>query len=212
VDWNVPQKIQPKETFKVSIQSNSKQEGTYTLAMVDEGLLGLTNFKTPNPWKHYFKKVRLGVKTKDNYDEVLGSLYPDMDRYFSIGGDEMEEADSRAGNSKARRFIPAIYFSEPFVLAGGEKKEVEIKMPNYIGSVRFMLVGATSDQYMSAEKSTPVSQPLMILPTVPRIARPGDEFALPVSIFAMEDNVGEVEVLLKNVGDLEIKGSKSQKN
>ena len=211
VDWNVPKQIQPKETFKVSIQSNSKQEGTYTLAMVDEGLLDLTNFKTPNPWKYYFKKVRLGVKTKDNYDEVLGSLYPDMDRYFSIGGDEMdEEADSRAGNSKARRFIPAIYFSKPFVLAAGKKKNIEITMPNYIGSVRFMLVGATGDQYMSAEKTTPVSQPLMILPTIPRIARPGDEFSLPVSIFALEDNIGEVEVSLTNVGELKIKGSKSQ--
>ena len=61
---------------------------TYTLAVVDEGLLDLTGFKTPDPWTWYYGRQSLGVKTWDLYDNVLGAFGGTISKAFSVGGDE----------------------------------------------------------------------------------------------------------------------------
>ncbi len=61
---------------------------TYTLAVVDEGLLGLTRFQTPNPWDHFYAREALGVKTWDLYDQVVGAWGGVLERMLAIGGDE----------------------------------------------------------------------------------------------------------------------------
>jgi uncharacterized protein YfaS (alpha-2-macroglobulin family) len=74
-----------------------------------------------------------------------------------------------------------------------------------------MIVGAAGGSYASLEKTIPVRQPLMVLPTVPRVSRPGDEFALPVSIFTMDDAIRDVRLTLElssnlsSIGPLEIR-------
>jgi uncharacterized protein YfaS (alpha-2-macroglobulin family) len=47
---------------------------TYTLAIVDEGLLDLTRFKTPDAWSRFYAREALGVKTWDLYDQVMGAM------------------------------------------------------------------------------------------------------------------------------------------
>ena len=46
---------------------------TYTIALVDEGLLDLTRFKTPNAWDTFYARQSLGVKTWDIFDDVIGA-------------------------------------------------------------------------------------------------------------------------------------------
>ena len=43
---------------------------TYVVAVVDEGLLGLTRFFTPNPWSHFYRKMSLDVMSWDLYDDI----------------------------------------------------------------------------------------------------------------------------------------------
>ena len=61
---------------------------TYSLAIVEDGLLDLTRFKTPNPWNTFFAKTALGVKTWDIYNDVIGAFGGTINQIFSIGGDE----------------------------------------------------------------------------------------------------------------------------
>jgi len=81
---SVPKELKPKESFTVEVTSGAPRKATYTIVVVDEGLLDLTDFKTPLPWDHYFKKIRLGVQTADNFDDIVGVLYPDIDKYFTM--------------------------------------------------------------------------------------------------------------------------------
>ncbi|GHV11233.1 membrane protein [Fibrobacterales bacterium] len=201
----VPKEIKPEENFTISVKNNSKENASFTLAVVDEGLLDLTNFKTPNPKKFFFAKGSLKLKTLDNLDEIIGALLPDMDSYFSIGGDE--ENASGAINPKERRFNAVSLFSGVKAVKAGKTQTISFKMPNYIGSVRVELVGVSKNAFAGKDTSIAVKKPLMILPTAPRVAKPSDKFEIPVSVFAMDDKVKSVKVSLAVSNELKVIGS-----
>ena len=156
---------------------------TFTIAVVDEGLLDLTRFKTPDPHSVFYAREALGVKTWDMYDLVLGAYGGRLEKVLAIGGDE--EA-TMAKNKKAQRFVPVVRYAGPFSLKKGEKKDIKLHMPNYVGSVRTMVIAGKDGAYGQAEKTTPVRKALMVLATLPRVLGPAEEVELPVSVFAMD--------------------------
>ncbi len=192
----MPDVLRPEETITVKIAETKGKPMTYSIAIVDEGLLDLTRFKTPNPWHSFYAREALGVKTWDVYDEVIGAYGGRINQVFSIGG------DAEAGGSKskkANRFKPMVVFKGPFELKKGETRVHKIKIPKYVGSVRTMIVGsnATSAAYGSVDKTTPVRKPLMVLSSIPRKITPGEKVTIPVTVFAMESKVKTVTVSLK---------------
>ena len=183
---------------------------TYTLAIVDDGLLDLTRFKTPNAWNEFYKKEALGVRTWDIYDDVIGAYSGSISQVFSIGGDE----DLNSGKSrKAKRFKPVVIYLGPFVLEKGASKLHKILMPNYIGSVRTMVVAGDNGNaaYGSSEKTTSVKKPLMILASLPRKLSPKEIVRIPVTVFAMDKKIKNVEIKLKPNASFKIIGQNSQK-
>lgn len=195
VTLEMPESIRPDSDFKVTVKSAASEDASFTLAIVDEGLLDLTDFTTPDPARHFLRKLLLGVWTRDTFDEFLGALLPDMDRFFRIGGDEMQRR--RAGDDRGRRFKPVSLFQGPIALKAGESKTLTLRMPNYIGSVRAMVVATSKSGFASREATTPVKAPLMVLPTLPRVASPGDRFDMPVSIFRMNASITKAKVTAK---------------
>ncbi|MBI5916860.1 MAG: hypothetical protein HY842_15915 [Bacteroidetes bacterium] len=186
--------LKPEQDFTIEVSETNGEAMAYTVAIVDEGLLGLTNFKTPDPHGTLYAKEALGVKTWDLYDYVLGAYGGELERILSIGGDG--EINAPAERKNANRFKPVVLHAGPFYLDGGKKKHT-FKMPNYVGSVRVMVVAAHSDgAYGNAEKIVPVKKPLMALATLPRVLGPGETLRLPVSIFAMDKKVKNVDVQL----------------
>jgi uncharacterized protein YfaS (alpha-2-macroglobulin family) len=213
LEMTAPEELRPKQEFTVDVTSRAPEPATYTIAVVDDGLLDLTGFVTPSPWDHFFEKIRLGVATTDNYDEIIGVLFPDIDRYFSIGGGVFAEIVlpqvQRRERTEAQRFKPAVLFAKPITIRPGKTVKTPFTMPNYVGSVRIMVVGASGHSYASLEQTVPVKQELMLLPTVPRVARPGDRFSLPVSVFANDDAIDKVNVSLELSANLTAEGPRS---
>lgn len=182
-------KPETKSSFVVSERDG--KEMTYTVAIVDEGLLDLTRFKTPDPWSAFYAREALGVKTWDMYDMVMGAFGAELSRILAIGGDG--DINNKGGN-KANRFKPMVKFFGPYQLKKNEKKTIEFMMPQYVGSVRTMIIAGNKGAYGSSDKTTPVRTPLMILGTLPRVVGPGEEVDLPVTVFAMEKQVKNVKV------------------
>ncbi len=85
----------------------------------------------------------------------------------------------------------------PYHLKKGEKATHEFLMPQYVGSVRTMVIAEHKDAYGSTEKTVPVRKPLMILGTLPRVLGPGEEVDLPVTVFAMEKQIKNVSVTIQ---------------
>ncbi|MDA7803313.1 hypothetical protein N8987_01890, partial [Crocinitomix sp.] len=185
--------LRPETKTVIKVGEKNKKPMTYTLAIVDEGLLDLTNFKTPDPWNHFYAREALGVKTWDMYDYVLGTYADELDKLLAIGGD----AD---GNGKkaaqANRFKPMVTFLGPFEYDGSTNSHT-IEIPNYVGSVRVMVVAGQDYKYGNAEKTVPVRNPLMVLATLPRVVGPDEMVTLPVNVFAMEDQIKNVSITVK---------------
>ncbi|MFM9987962.1 alpha-2-macroglobulin family protein, partial [Flavobacterium sp.] len=205
----MPDVLKPEQTFNVKVSEKSGKAMTYTIAVVDEGLLDLTRFKTPNAWESFYVREALGVKTWDIYDDVIGAYGGKVNQIFSIGGDQ----DLGGGKAKkANRFKPVVIYLGPFKLEAGDTKTHQIKLPKYIGSVRTMVVAgdAKTSAYGAVEKATPVRSPLMALASLPRKISPSEKVTIPVTIFAMENHVKNVSVQIKTSPGLKIIGKAIQ--
>lgn len=202
-----PQSVEPGGDFEVKISSEKRAQ--FTIAVVDEGLLDITGFKTPDPWEFFFQKERLLTDTYDTFSEVIGLNWGYMYNVFSIGGD-MDMAEKYRQNqlqsADSRRFKPVALFKGPLTTDEEGQATVSFKMPDYIGRVRVMVVGAAGGAYGSREKDITVKSPLMVMPTLPRVLGPEDRIELPVTVFAMEDDLGQVNVNLKLEGPVKVIG------
>ncbi|WP_367389766.1 MG2 domain-containing protein [Lewinella sp. LCG006] len=194
------EELKPEEFFTVEVSETKGQAMTYTLAVVDEGLLSLTNFKTPNPHDAFFAREALGVKTWDLYRYVLSRTTIDLSQVLTIGGDGDLDGGKKA--DRANRFDPVVLHLGPFELGKGQKVTHRLKMPNYVGAVRAMVVAVKPHAYGAAEKSVPVRKPLMVLATLPRVLGIGEQLDLPVNVFAMKDRLGAVNVRLEESSGL----------
>lgn len=183
--------FEPESDVTVTVSEAEGRPMTYTVAVVDEGLLDITRFATPNPWGTFYARQALGVKTWDLYDDVSGALNGDLSRLLAIGGDG---SNAKPEKAKANRFKPVVMHLGPFELKAGETVNHTFKMPNYIGSVRTMVIAGKSGAYGSTEKATPVRKPLMVLGTLPRVIGPGEKVKLPVSVFVLDENIKDVKV------------------
>ncbi len=187
----MPDELAPEQEVEFSVSEKDGLAMTYTVAVVDEGLLDLTRFKTPDPWPHFYKREALGIKTWDLYEYVIGAFSGEIAGLLAIGGDDALNAGE--GN-KANRFEPVVKFFGPFKLGSGDENEHRFTMPNYVGSVRTMVIAGQEGAYGATEKTTPVKQPLMVLATLPRLVSPSETLKLPITVFAMDEGIDEVEV------------------
>ena len=203
----MPDELAPEEKFVVQVSESSGKKMTYTLAIVDDGLLDLTRFKTPDLWSHFYAKEALSVHTWDMYKYVIGAFTGKMSGLLALGGDEFL---NKTGGAKANRFKPVVEFLGPFELSPKGKNSHTIAMPNYVGSVRTMIVASNEAAYGSVEKTTPVKKPLMVLATAPRVVGPEEKVVLPVTVFVMDKNVKNVSVTVQTNELLQIQGEKTK--
>ena len=203
----MPEVLRPETDFNVTVSEKSGKPMTYTLAIVDDGLLDLTNFKTPDPWNEFYSREALGIRTWDMYDNVLGASAGTYSSLFSVGGD----ATLKPADAKANRFKPVVKFIGPFYLGKGRQQTHTLKLPMYVGSVRAMVVAGQDGAYGNAEKTAFVRTPLMLLSTLPRVLSIQEEITVPVNVFAMEKQVKNVTVSLQaSGGGVQIEGSHQQ--
>lgn len=205
---STPDQWKPMQKASITVSENNRQPMSYTLAVVDEGLLDLTRFKTPNPWEHFNLREALGVKSWDIFDHVLGAYGGRIERMFSIGGDG--ELINPAGEKREQRFEPMVRFLGPFNLKRGGKNKHEIEIPNYTGSVRVMLVATNGTASGAADKRVAVTQPLMVWSALPRVIGPDEVVALPVTLFATTKDIHQVKVEVKTDNKLFINGKNEQ--
>ncbi|MCE3259020.1 MAG: Alpha-2-macroglobulin domain protein [Bacteroidetes bacterium] len=201
---SMPATLMPEKKVDIVVGEENSKEMAFTIAVVDEGLLDITRFKTPNPWGTFYAKEAIGVKTWDVYDRVIGAFGAELERILSVGGDGSEAGEE--DGAKANRFKPMVRFFGPFQLKKGEKKTVSFQMPMYVGSVRTMVIAGNKGAYGMAEKTTPVKAPLMILGTLPRVLSVTEEVKLPVTIFGGDKDIGKTDVKLEVNGLLQTVG------
>ena len=202
---DIASEIQPEKEVTFSVKEQDGRPMSYVVALVDEGLLSLTRFKTPDPWKSFYATEALGVRTWDLFDLILGAYGARMEQLFAIGGDG-EGGDAVTPNTKADRFKPVSLFLGPFTLKAKGTGKHTVAIPQYIGNLRAMVIATDGANMGSAEKSVMVTKPVMVKATLPRVIGTEEEVVLPVTVFTTKDGIGQVSVEVKAEGALTVSG------
>ncbi len=202
-----PDVFVPESTAKITVSEAQGMSMTYTLAIVDEGLLDLTRFQTPNPWDYFYMRQALGVKTWDLYEWVAGAFGGSLERLLAIGGGE---EGMKPTQQKANRFPPMVRFYGPFELNTNGRQTHNVDIPQYVGSVRVMVVAGHDRAFGVVDKAVFVRKPLMVLGTLPRVLSIQEEVSLPISVFALEEKIRDVTVSLDVEGSISLVGNTGQ--
>jgi len=188
---DIPQEVRADQNFSLTVKEKNGKKMAYTIAIVDEGLLDITQFKTPQPWDFFFAKEALNIKTWDMYRDIFHRFFGEYTSLLAVGGDESILISPQA---KAQRFKPAVKYLGPFVLEAGKTATHTVQINDYVGSVRAMVIASSGQAFGSTQKTSKVVKPLMLYATLPRVLSPGETLKLPVTVFAMKDNIKNVTV------------------
>lgn len=191
---NIPVNLESNKTYTFNITEKSGQPMEYTIAFVDEGLLGLTGFKTPNPEKQFNGKFPLLVKTWDLYKDLINWFNGKFAGIISIGGDDVYNPDAIA---EINRFKPLVRHLGPFKLNAKGKNTHTVSIPNYVGKVRMMVVAGSADNFGNMEKLIPVKNPIMVQSQLPRSLNVTDKLKLPVSVFRDDNTIDAFNLTTK---------------
>lgn len=204
---NAPESIKPGSKLHIEIANPNKRKMAYTLAIVDEGILNIINFRTPDPMKLY-TKINYGIMHYDNFDEFMERLFGIVHQSVLIGGDE--EALTQAANFSKRRRENLIYFTSGLSDESG-KASIEYQLPNYVGSARIMLVASEQGSVGSAESSVQIAQAANLYSNVPDEIKLNDTIIAPVEVIA-QDGVALKSVEIESSGEVAIKKLESSMN
>ncbi len=191
---DMPEVMESLKEYTIEVSEAEGKSMEYTLAVVDEGLLNLTAFKTPDPHRHFNSPQALRVKTWDVYQWLMAYFKGNYAGILSIGGDDAYEADEII---EANRFKSVVTHYGPFKLAAGSKQSHVLKVPQYIGKLRVMLVACNERSFGKLETSALVKNPLMVQSQLPRTLNVRDEFTMPVTVFKDDASIKDVQLSLQ---------------
>ena len=204
---DMPAETKPESTLSFKVKEESGRAMSYIVALVDEGLLSLTGFKTPDAWSSFYAKEALRVRTWDEYDSVIGAYGGHIEQLFAIGGDE--EGTGALKRQGADRFKPVVAYLGPFELKAGKTASHSVEVPQYIGALRAMVIATDGRAQGSTAQDVNVTQPVMVQATLPRTLSVGETIRIPSTVIALKDGVGKVKLGIQTDDLLTVKGSSS---
>ena len=194
----IPETANTKKKIDVKVAESAGQAMTYTLAVVDEGILGLTNFSTPNPYGYFNSKQSLRVRTWDNYAYIVDAFTGELGSVYAIGGDGTLNQEITLD----KRFKAYAVTLGPFELKAGATNTHSFEVPQCSGALRFMVVAKGKGKaFGSSDKRMTVVDPINLYASAPRVVAPGDELNLKVQVQAptMKNKTLEVKFENKNL-------------
>ncbi|MCP5433016.1 MAG: alpha-2-macroglobulin family protein [Alphaproteobacteria bacterium] len=156
------------------------EQAVLTLAAVDEGILQLTNYKSPSPTDYYFGKRRLALEMRDEYGRLIRDAEGEPGAIRS-GGDGM----GGSGVTSIPQRTVAL-FSGLVTLDGDGRANVPVHVPDYVGELRLMAVVAAATKLGQADKPMTVRTGVVGDLTLPRFLAPGDRGQVTLNIHNVE--------------------------
>ncbi len=200
VSLDAPELVRPNQTIEVGVKvAGSKAESAYvTLAAVDDGVLQLTNYQSPNPDKWFYGQRLMGVSLFDVYGDLIDSS-------GALKGILHEGGDGQADISRQLKGLPEQTTKVVALFSGIVKVEngvakVPLALPDFNGRLRLMVMAWDKNAVGQAEKQMTVRAPLVADLMLPRFLAPGDHASVQLSLDNRDAPSGTYHVELKSTG------------
>lgn len=175
-----PELARPGEAFKIRYQT--RRPGRIVVFAVDEGILQVARYQTPDPLAHFFRKRALEVETAQILDMILPEFRLIQALSAPGGGEAAEALGKNLNPFKRRRDKPVAYWSG-VLESDGTPREVTYRVPDYFnGTLRVMAVAVSPEAIGVAQKQAIVRGHFVLSPNVPTTVGPGDEFEVSVGV------------------------------
>lgn len=180
ITLDIPSEAKSGEVFPITYKTEKPCK--MVVFAVDEGILQVANYKTPDPLAHFFKKSALEVKTSQLLDLILPE-YSLSQRVSAMGGGAgFDELSKNLNPFKRKQHKPVVYWSG-IVEGSPRERTLEYTVPDYFnGTLRVMAVAVSADAIGTAAEKAIVKNPFVISPNVPMYAAPGDTFQATVTV------------------------------
>jgi alpha-2-macroglobulin len=192
---------------KQRITVKTKGNAQVTIAVVDEGILQLKNFKTPDPYGFFYQKRALEVSGHDLY----AFLYPELSiRSKSATGGDGYDLEKRINPLSNGRVNLVAFWSGIKTADFNGETTFEVDIPQFSGDLRIMAIAYKDEAFGSANTNMKVADPLVLSTALPRFASPNDQLVVPVNVSNTTKKAATATVTISGTGSLEAIGSTSQ--
>ncbi|MBF0479745.1 MAG: alpha-2-macroglobulin family protein [Candidatus Omnitrophica bacterium] len=210
VEVKAPESVRPHETVKVEIQTVHGKPMEFSVALVDDAILRLTGYKTPDAFDFFYGKRADGLSTSDIY----ALLMPEFNEKKATS-DSSPSGDG-AYNPKnfnpvnAKRVASVALWKSQLVTDSYGKAQAEFTVPEFNGKLKWVVVGAGDGDFTSESGEVKVVEPLVLNPFLPRFLAMNDEFIVPVSVSNMTKEAGNVIIGIEPSNGFIVIGDKTQ--
>ena len=193
------------------IQVQNKDGGTpsqaaITVAAVDEGILKLTDFKTPSPENYFLGQSQLGIMMRDLYGKLIDPLPGPLGTLRTGGDAGMLSRNMQALSKRSFKVVSLYKGLVPLDKQG--KASVPLELPDFNGTLRIMAVAFDDKRVGSQEASLLVRDPIVVEGILPRFMAPDDNSVMSVSLHNVAMDTGKYILTINSTGDLEVRGQK----
>lgn len=180
VQLEIDGEILPGEDL--NIRYSTKNSGKIIVYAVDEGILQVARYKTPDPLSYFFQKMALEVSTLQILDLILPE-FSLVRKLAAMGGGEAYGELNANLNPFKRKNKPPVVFWSGIVDCDSTERTLSYRIPDYFnGTVRVMAVAVSNDAIGVAQDSILIRDKYIISPNIPYFAAPGDRFDLSVTV------------------------------
>jgi uncharacterized protein YfaS (alpha-2-macroglobulin family) len=200
VQMQVPDKVLPRQKVEIPVTLSNPSGATayLTVAAVDEGILTLTDFETPDPVDYFFGKKRLQVELRDLYGQLI-------DGKAGRRGQIREGGDGELTQRGAPKNIELVALYSGLVEVGQDgKATVALDIPDYNGRLRLMAVAYDAQNVGWAEAGLVVRDPVIAEISAPRFLAPGDKSNLSLTLQNLDGAPGRYDVAFSSSGDVQL--------
>lgn len=208
ITMDLPKEIKPLQPLEIPILVQNKDNGKapsaayVTISAVDEGILKLTDFATPNPENFFLGQRQLGVLMRDYYGKLIDPL-PGPLAALRSGGDASMLSRNMQALSKRSFKIVSIY--KGLVPLDKGKAKISLTLPDFNGSLRLMAVAFDAYRVGSQSAELLVRDPIVVEGILPRFLAKDDESQLTVLLNNVSSDEENYTLTAEATGTVQLK-------
>ena len=205
VTLSPPALVRPGTALKLPVKLgglNPGEDAKIVVAVVDVGILNLTNYKPPAPDDYYLGQRRMTSEIRDLYGQLIDGMQGTRGQLKTGGDGGGAELQGSPPTQK-----PLALYSGIVTVGADGSAEISFEIPEFAGTARVMAVAWTSTKLGRATTDVTVRDPVVLTATLPRFLLNGDKGTMSFDLDNVEGAAGDYTVSVKTSGPVKVTGN-----